>query len=308
MPTVRIKDTLGGDQNERHKLLFKTLGEAGIFLQKIRDGRGYFYAITSDEGVHQITKVDCKTLLANHGFEVHDPLELRAMKSINAKQLDKQIDDYSREEIKANLERSNQWMKVEDVFIFKTTAKIMRITFAEPQMVQTALTRGLILLNQSLPPQYLEKEVFVKLSYCYNCLQYDHIQKNCTAGDQTKYTICASDNHRMRDCTVSDPSQHRCYSCMENHKFTEGRCPLRKKLIKDYGITERKRNRSISRKRDTTYASMAASYPSQGANMPPTQQQQQFVQQMASTIPTNFFAAIASAITRALISETMNPG
>ena len=74
------------------------------------------------------------------------------------------IDSYTDEEIIASIYELNDWAEVEDLYRLPTVSKMIKIRFTSQTMVQTALTKGMVILHQFIPHWSVEKEIFVLLN------------------------------------------------------------------------------------------------------------------------------------------------
>ena len=97
-----------------------------------------------------------------------------AMRTVVVKEIDEMIDDYSNEEIMANIEQLNTWAKVTEIYKMPTTSKMIKVQFKSTQMAQRAAAEGIVVLYQKIPPKKIEKEIFVRLTPCNNCFGYTH--------------------------------------------------------------------------------------------------------------------------------------
>ena len=105
---------------------------------------------------------------------------------------------------------------------------MIKIRFATQNMAYHVLHNGIKILNQFLPPTSIEREVFIRLTPCYNCYKYDHTTRNCQAGQLTLCNKCSGNNHRSERCT----SNHlKCLNCQQEHHTFANRCPTRKAKI-----------------------------------------------------------------------------
>ena len=86
------------------------------------------------------------------------PIEFGAMKTIVIRQIYEMIDDYNDEEIKESIEYLNEWAKVEEIFKFGTTSKMLKVRFTNTAMVKRAESQGIVVLNQGINPRRIERE------------------------------------------------------------------------------------------------------------------------------------------------------
>ena len=224
------------------------------------------------------------------------------MRTIIVRHLDKVISEYSDKDIISNIEATNEWAKVEFVYKLTDTGRMLKIRFNTTEMATRALKDGLVVAYQRIPPRYIEKEIFVKLTPCYNCYSYSHKTQSCEIAKQSICAFCAKKGHSQNNCSESNP---KCINCDGNHKTLASVCPVRKRLIKERSKDVRERSRSRSQARHVTYADMATHKP---------QQQQQ--QQHYFSPPTNvdgqntrdLVSKIITSITFAHYLESFKPG
>ena len=150
-------------------------------------GKGVFYPIINEDDVENILKEENVQKERDKGFEIVAPIEFGAMKTIVVRQIDEMIEDYNNEEIKESIEYLNDWAKVEEIFKFGTTSKMLKVRFTNTTMVKRAESQGIVVSNQKINPRRIEREIFIKINTCNNCFKYDHDTKRC---DQDKMMLC----------------------------------------------------------------------------------------------------------------------
>ena len=226
-PSVKLIDKRPGEQH-RHNKVYQVLGRIGVFAKKVHDGKGAFYIITSDDAVESILSDESKQTFSQEGFEVIPPIEYNSMKTIAVKHLDYMVDSFTDDDIIDSVERFNDWAQVESIYRIPSTSKILKIRFKTQHMVQIALDKGIKILYQHIPKWNIEKELFVKLTPCRNCFQYNHRLKECTNEKKLRCTFCATE-HRQNECKEKQP---KCINCGGQHRTLAAACQIRKDLIK----------------------------------------------------------------------------
>ena len=159
------------------------------------------------------------------------------------------IDEYEAKEIKQSIERANNNIVVKEIFVFPTTSKIMKVRLETSAMAQKVLNDGLLVLNQRVKPNQIEKEISVKITPCTNCYKYDHVTSHCPKEKMLLCAFCGGENHKQKDCKKETP---KCLHCGEQHRILAASCPVRKELIKEKRISIRDRSRSHSQQRQAT--------------------------------------------------------
>ena len=259
-PAVKILDKRP-KEGHRHNLVYQTFGTLGVYVKKVHDGKGVFYAIANEDQLEKILSDESKAAFHRAGFEIVPPLEFNSLKTVIAKNVDYMLDSYSDEEVIDSIERHNDWAQVEHIYRIPAASKLLKIRFKTQQMAQNALDKGLIILQQSIPKWNLEKEIFIKLTPCRNCFRYDHKSAECTVEKKDRCTFCAG-NHRQFDCNAEAPC---CINCGGAHRTLAATCKVRKDLIKKR--SEDVRSRAKTNKQWSSYASATSATPNLSTGM-----------------------------------------
>ena len=179
---------------------------------------------------------------------------------------------------------------------------MLKVKFKNPQMAQRAVKDGMVVVSQKIAAKHIEKEIFVRLTPCYNCFSYEHKTRACDKEKQTICSFCAQSGHYVQNCTSETP---KCINCNGKHRTLASACAVRKQLIKTRGKELSERSRSRSRTQiDRTYAGITTEQPQ------PQRYQQQYQQ---SSIPDTkdtkqLISKILTSIVYAHYTETLTPG
>ena len=254
-PAIKLIDKKPGDPH-RHNNVYRTFGRLGISIKKVHDAKGAFYVIVSEENIEKILTEENKKECRKEGYELVAPIEYNSLKTVVIKQLDYMIDSFTDQEVVDSIHDLNDWAEVEDLYRLPTTSKMIKIRFTSQQMVQTALTKGIVILHQSIPHWNVEKEIFVRLTPCRNCFSYDHKIKDCPQEKKMRCTFCGEE-HKQQECTATVP---RCINCGEAHRTLAAACKIRKELIRKRSKEIRERSKSRNRQGGTQDPLGAQSY------------------------------------------------
>ena len=242
MKSIKIIDHRAGDG--RRRALYECLGLCQIYANKVQEGRGVLFALIKAEQLERLLNEESKEKLKQYGFEAVTPIEYEAMRSVVARELDGEIKNYSKDEIIEHLERQNSWAKIDNVYVFDTSSNMMKIKFKSSSMAIKADKDGMIIVNQDIPASKIEKELFIRLDPCRNCLNYDHDTRSCTEEKRELCVRCGEEGHKINNCKADKP---KCKSCDGEHNALAAKCPVRKSLIKDKRRDIRAKTRSRSR-------------------------------------------------------------
>ena len=112
MPSVKIKDNNPTAQ-KRREALYTLFGEKDLLVTGLVDGNGCFYAKTNEVALDRFLSEDIKLAFENNRFEIVNPPELNALKSIIVRNVDKQVDNFLKDDIIENIINSNDNLKIE---------------------------------------------------------------------------------------------------------------------------------------------------------------------------------------------------
>ena len=238
MPSVKIKDHIPGPT--RRNKLWECLGVCQVDVWKVKDGVGAYFVILDKSNCQKLLEENTKTTFKGKSFEIINPPDLNANRTVVVRNLDRQIDEWDEENIKEYITERNSWLKVESIVKLPTTSKIIKIKCETEAMAERAIKDGLYICHQYMRPEFIEKEIFVRIIPCYNCYEYEHLTKDCTKVKQTICTNCAEIGHLQDNCEKTP----KCINCEGQHRTLAAACPIRKRLIKEKGKVIRQRARS----------------------------------------------------------------
>ena len=296
MPSIKIKN----NNHETAESLIQTriklwsaLGLHKINPWKINNGKDCFYAVLNEDGWEKMMRKEVKDELQKINLEIITPPEYRASRTILARNIDKQIDVCSEEEIKISLKEENPWMTIENINVFKTgPVRCIKIVLENNQQVQRAMTNGILIKSQSIPSNNIEKEIYCNIDTCYNCYSYEHKTRDCDKEVMIICTNCSQVGHKYNNC--KEPPQ--CINCKQAHKTLAAKCPIRKELIKE----KVKKIKDNEKKKTSTYADATK------------KQSETSTGQLDLTsklkIPENAITTILSAIVISNMEEATQPG
>ena len=94
--------------------------------------------------------------------------DLKAKRSLMLRRCDDQILNQRKEDIKSQIEKQNDWVKVQEIFKYNSSKNI-KVTFESQLLASQVLTKGLQLFNLSHPASNICKEIFVKILTFFKC-------------------------------------------------------------------------------------------------------------------------------------------
>lgn len=257
-PTVRLKQQDKQRPVETRKIVELAYGKFNVPFTRIFSTNDGFKVICRDEqDADKMHSKEAKGELGKLGLLVITPPETKAKRSIIIRQLDQIIGSNTPEDIKQELEKENEWIRVEEVVKIKDYTHIIKIRLEEISMAQKAQQHGILAYNMAISPNQIEQEKYVHIRTCFNCYQMeDHLTKECPYSDLKICSECSETGHTYKDCKNSEKA---CINCKRNgnqanHRTLAMSCPLRKTIITK-GINE-DRSKMLN-KEENTYAAIA---------------------------------------------------
>lgn len=257
-PTVRLKHHDKQRPVEARKVIELAYGRFNVpFTRIFTTHEGFKVICRNENDADKIMCSEAKTELEKLGLQIIVPPETRARRSIILRQLDQIIGSNTPEDIKSEIERENDWIKVEEVIKMKNYTHILKLRLEETSMVEKAQLQGILAYNMAISPAQIEQETYVHVKTCFNCYQMeDHLTKECPYTNLKVCSECSESGHTYRECRNTEKMCINCKSTgnQGNHRTLAMSCPLRKKIINEK-INENKNN--ILNKEQNTYAAIA---------------------------------------------------
>ena len=299
MGRLRVKDSRPSADDSRRQEVWKILQDHHCMAWKVYKAGNGFAITTDDKVIEEITKTTIKTQFSNHGFEVLDPPELNAKRTLVITQADSFVLSKGNDEIKNELERTKTGIKVTEVIRLPNASSIFKLKFESTQMVQKCLDEGILLFSQSFPPRNLNEDVYVSLPQCMRCYSYTHTKKDCPQPATYKIcSNCSAVDHTYAEC---HSAFRKCVTCAGDHPTLAARCPTRRDMVKNKAKQLRDQSRIQS---GTSYATVVVGNGSNNTNNRNNQTSSQAWQQP----PKQQSIVINTALIQANIAEAASPG
>lgn len=295
MPSVRVLDSVGGGE-DRKFMLWGCVGKCNLFIWKIETGsNNTFYLITGDSSLESIAEEETLNAFKDEGFEIIPPPEVRAARTIIAKQIDNIYKEAKEEDYERGISLVNCRAEIKEIVIIPTQydSPMIKIRFSKIYMAEHALNHGIKIFEQLIPPRALQKEVCTKLDTCTNCFGYNHIKPNCPKPVAPRCTNCAREGHRYYNCPGGN---HRCLNCGQGHPTFSRDCERRKALLKEKTRDEIKKENDRARTRQRNYEDKKHSKTSGWDDRP------------GVPLPADVFAVIITALVSATMIESKLKG
>lgn len=301
MPSIRVMDTVGGPN--RRRTLLQCLGQLKLKVWSVQEGQEVLYVITGQEEVEPIFKPEVLTVLASNGFEPLVPPETKSLKTVVIRQLDSSYNHKTEEEFATSINERNEWAEVTEITKIPTQGNntMVKAQFRERKMAITAMHKGIGVFDQTIPPLYIEQEVFIKLSPCSRCFCFTHERRNCNTPQIRECAKCGTQGHNSRNCLNAAKY---CFNCQkEDHETFSRDCPIRKRILKEKSSAERKKERNRASSRHKTFIDKER----KRNEKPELEEFNPFLNQYAG-LPANAYVVILTALASATNIEVKEPG
>lgn len=252
MGRVKFKHDRPRELDTRRKLLSLLAPKVKVFeLFPVRDG--VVVRTSSDDDVDTIFQEQTQTKLREAGFTAVMPQELRSRRTLICFRIDELAYEHDAVEMKAELEKQQEWMKVDEVYKF-TGSKTIKIICASCEVARKALETGILMFYISIPPSQMKTEDYTPLVVCNKCQAIEcHETKMCPHPvDYKACSECAGKDHTFRECPT--PMAKKCLNCNEAHSARVMRCPVRKRALKE---KQEKLRKEKEDKKKNSYAQAA---------------------------------------------------
>lgn len=252
MPSIKIKDlTPGGGSEERKAELWGYYASRDIKIWKLHNYKEFLYLITDDIDLEKFISEDIKVELNQMGFEIFNPPEINAAKTVVLYQLDRQISGVTDEELRNAISTGNPWAEIEELVRLGQAGLILKLRFTERQMAERTITEGIFVMHQHVPPRMTAREAVIKVNPCTTCYKWTHFRHACPTKNLIICNKCAREGHRSTTCRSQD---FRCINCQGDHPTLAYRCPIRKQLIRDKKKEEIKKAQNATEAKQKSYA------------------------------------------------------
>ena len=197
-------------------------------LKEINSGYNAFTEYESD--IDKLLTQKGTDVLRKIGLSVKVPPKVKAQRSVICRQVDSWVGEHTGEEIKKEIERCNENLKVAEVIKFKSYTHIFKIEFKNIEMAEKAKLRGILCFNVKITSRQIEQETFIDILTCFNCYAYeDHPTSRCPNTNAKKCSECCGD-HDYRQCKSSIK---KCINCGGPHRTLAMSCPVKKRHLEE---------------------------------------------------------------------------
>lgn len=201
MPRVRLK--VKGTLSEPLRLeISRILSNNDIILTRLHASQdGYIAQVESENDKSKIDDAtkrelqmkDCQPVLS---------LDKRAKYTLVLKRVDESIMKKDPIEIANEIERSNNHVKVEHVYIMNVN--YVKVRFSTTSSANKIKETGLRIFSFSIIPRQIEFERFTAINQCMHCYKYTHNKRRCP-NKQDKYcSECGEYGHTYTVCNNSN--------------------------------------------------------------------------------------------------------
>lgn len=209
---------------------------------------GFKAVCNNDQECDKLLTTEAIKQFSNIGLAVFMPPEIKAKRSLFARQVDHNIGKHTASQIKEEIEDKNHGMSITEIIKIKDYTHVFKIVFAETAMADKTLQHGLHLFNLSITPSQFERERFINVQTCFNCYTYNsHSTANCPQSNQLVCSECAEVGHKYTQCNNSYKG---CINCKlagkpHNHRTLAMSCPIKKEKIKE--IEQREKDKQTQK-------------------------------------------------------------
>lgn len=258
IPTVRLKHKTKENPCSKQELASLAYGTLNIpFTRIFTTNEGYKVICRNEEDADILLNKNATKEMEKIGLLVLVPIEMKIKRSIFIKRLDNIIGEHTPEEIKEEIEKHNNWIKVTEVTKIKNYTNMMKLRLEDIKMVEKAKRQGILAYNLAISPDQIEQEEYIQITTCYRCYELeDHQTHECPHTYLTVCSECGDLGHTFRECKNE---YKRCINCEKNnlpssHRTLAMACPIRKRKMKEKAEENKQRTDNNNQR---TYAEIA---------------------------------------------------
>lgn len=200
-PIIRLKHKDKQNPTEARKVVELAFGKFNVpFTRIFTTNEGFKVICRNENDADKILGNEAKGEIEKIGLQIIVPPETKARRSIILRQLDQIIGSNTPDDIKTEMERENDWLKIEEVIKMKNYTHILKLRLEETSMVEKAKQRGILAYNMAISPSQIEQETYVHIKTCFKCFQMeDHITTDCPYTDLKICSECSETGHTFRE-------------------------------------------------------------------------------------------------------------
>ena len=193
---LRVKD----ESMTRDKIIETVFLATEIPFVRIFGGFPVYTAVSSEKDGNRLLKPEIKNKLRQKGIEVQIPMEMKAKRTLFLRRLDRHVGEHSKEEIKAEIEKNQDWAGEVSVTKIKDYTHVLKIEFGTVEAADKALEKGILMFHMMVAPDQMARDEFISILTCFKCYALeDHATKNCKE-TKTMCSECAQEGHRWTEC------------------------------------------------------------------------------------------------------------
>jgi len=206
MTRIKVKVISPTIEPPSRLVLLRTVSDCGVKVSTALTGSNGSFNIDCSEDcdVDKLFSHDCLRALKTINCAPILPPHVRARRTVLLRRLDPSICEHSADEIKSELLRANSNYEIVDLFKFPD-GKIIKVTFANQNMAQNSIERGLIMFQLSVPPRNISLDKYYAVDACYRCYKLDcHLSPECVKpADYVICSHCSALGHYFKQCTAA---------------------------------------------------------------------------------------------------------
>ena len=227
----------------------------GVPLNKLEETKNGFYASSdSQTSIEKLMTDEAQIALAKINLKSTLPPEMRAKRSIFARQVDSTVGLRDAGEIKDEISKNHTWAKIDEIVKIKDYTHVFKIVAKDLKTAELIKENGLFLFNTRIAPHQLESEKYTPVLVCFKCYKFEeHTTNKCTS-KKTLCSECGEEGHTYRECSSTTKKCLNCKAPNNNHRTLAASCPYRKSKIL---AKENKIQEKAEKRENAAYASIA---------------------------------------------------
>ena len=146
----RVRLRVKNESMTRDKVIETVFLTTEIPFVRIFGNFPVYTALTSEKDGNKLLKQEVKNKLKQKGIEIQTPIEMKAKRTIFMRKLYKHVGEHSKEEIKAEIEKNQEWAKEVNVIKIKEYTHVLKVEFGSVEAADMTLERGILMFHMTV--------------------------------------------------------------------------------------------------------------------------------------------------------------
>ena len=143
-------------------------------VYKVTESKDAFFLVTDGSQMDQLLTNENKQIFKSHGFELQNPPEFSAARTVVVKGVDDYISHQTEEELLRSIKINHSNINVEKIIKISNASHLLKILCTDVNTADRLVEKGISIGNQRFQGGAIEKERYTHITQCMRCYAYNH--------------------------------------------------------------------------------------------------------------------------------------